>query len=158
MFFQIAADVCKSLDLHGLLLTEFPEQLPVSLPAGVYHEPYLPFRTALSDCRAIVHHGGIGTTSQSLAAGIPQLIMPMAFDQFDNARRVEQLGCGKTLLHRRLSFHRMLACVQTLIHENEIAQRCEAIRQRLLYPTSVVDSVDAIQRHAKVRAIIEART
>jgi len=55
----------------------------------------------LPHCAAIVHHGGIGTTSQALAAGIPQLIRPMAFDQFDNANRIEKLGCGRWLRNDR---------------------------------------------------------
>ena len=39
----------------------------------------------------------MGTTSQAFAAGIPQVIRPLAFDQFDNAERVEKLGCGRWL-------------------------------------------------------------
>ncbi|MEZ6091049.1 MAG: glycosyltransferase [Pirellulaceae bacterium] len=152
-FFRVAAEVCEALDVHGLLLTEFPEQLPDSLPANVHHERYLPFRTALRHCQAIVHHGGIGTTSQSLAAGIPQLLIPMAFDQFDNARRVEKLGCGKTLLHRKLSFKRMFERVRALLQDSAIKTRCLEIRERLINSTSVVDSVDAIERHFQERVI-----
>jgi rhamnosyltransferase subunit B len=48
-----------------------------------------------------VHHGGVGTTSQALAAGIPQVIRPMAFDQFDNAARIERLRCGVSLRRDR---------------------------------------------------------
>ena len=58
---------------------------------------YVSLRRLLPSCAAIVHHGGIGTTSQALAAGIPQTIGPLAFDQFDNAARVERLRCGRWL-------------------------------------------------------------
>ena len=47
-------------------------------------------RPSASFCTAVaglVHHGGIGTSAQALAAGIPQLLMPQAHDQPDNAAR-----------------------------------------------------------------------
>ncbi|CAM9245428.1 unnamed protein product, partial [Phaeothamnion confervicola] len=48
-------------------------------------------------CIAAVHHGGSGTTAAALRAGIPQVICPMAFDQFFWAERVEYLGYGVAL-------------------------------------------------------------
>jgi len=41
-----------------------------------------------------VHHGGIGTTAEALRAGVPQVIVPLAYDQFDNAARVTALRTG----------------------------------------------------------------
>ena len=41
-----------------------------------------------------MHHGGIGTTAEALRAGVPQVIVALAYDQFDNAARVEALGAG----------------------------------------------------------------
>ncbi|MFG0291059.1 MAG: nucleotide disphospho-sugar-binding domain-containing protein [Rhodopirellula sp. JB044] len=70
-----------------------------SNPGGVTHPNirgvgYIPLGQWLPHCCAIIHHGGIGTTSRAIHAGTPQLIRPMAFDQFDNAARVERLGFG----------------------------------------------------------------
>lgn len=98
-FFQLAAHACRQLARPGLLLSGFPENFPESrsLPPGVRPLPYVSLRRLLPTCSAIVHHGGIGTTSQALAAGIPQVIRPLAFDQFDNASRIERLRCGRWL-------------------------------------------------------------
>ncbi len=68
-------------------------------PGGVSHPNlrsvgYVPLGQWLPQCRAIIHHGGIGTTSRAIQAGVPQMIRPMAFDQFDNAARVERFGLG----------------------------------------------------------------
>jgi UDP:flavonoid glycosyltransferase YjiC (YdhE family) len=46
----------------------------------------------------LVHHGGIGTTAQAIAAGVPQLVVPSAHDQPDNAVRIRRLGIGGFLL------------------------------------------------------------
>jgi UDP:flavonoid glycosyltransferase YjiC (YdhE family) len=96
--FRAAIEACRLLGERGLLLTRFAQQLPAPLPAFVHHCDYAPFRKLFPRCGAVVHHGGVGTTAQALAAGIPQLILPMAWDQPDNARRVKRLGAGQWLL------------------------------------------------------------
>lgn len=63
------------------------------MPTGVYKRSRTPYSQVFPRCLAIVHHGGIGTL-QSLAAGRPLLITPMAHDQFDNAAKVKRLGVG----------------------------------------------------------------
>lgn len=55
---------------------------------------YAPFGALFPRAGAIVHHGGIGTTAQSLRAGVPSLVLAFAHDQFDNAARVHRLGVG----------------------------------------------------------------
>jgi rhamnosyltransferase subunit B len=99
-FFQVSAEVCRVSDRRGLLLTQFPEQLPSPLPRGVRHFDYVPFSAVLPSAAAFVHHGGIGTTAQALAAGVPQLVVPLAHDQPDNALRIRRLGVGDFLLPR----------------------------------------------------------
>ena len=49
----------------------------------------------------MVHHGGIGTVANAIAAGVPQLIRPICFDQMDNGMRVKRLGAGDCLRARR---------------------------------------------------------
>jgi rhamnosyltransferase subunit B len=49
----------------------------------------------LPRCAVFVHHGGIGSCAQGLRARIPQLVRPFAYDQFDNAARLEADGAGR---------------------------------------------------------------
>ena len=93
-FFQRAVHACKELDRTGLLLSMHSENFPKKVPEHIKCCNYVPLKSLLPKCAGIVHHGGIGTTSQSLLAGVPQVIRPLAFDQFDNATRVEKLKCG----------------------------------------------------------------
>ena len=82
-------------------MTRFSEQIPDPLPDWARHFAYLPFSSVLNRCSAFVHHGGIGSLSQGLRAGVPQLIRPMAFDQFDNGRRAADLNVARVLSVRR---------------------------------------------------------
>ena len=102
-FFEESVQTCQLLGRRGILLTQYSEQLPSSLPHEVQHFPYVPLSQLLPHCAALIHHGGIGTCAQALQAGLPQLIQPLAFDQFDNAAHIRRLGVG-TMLPRR-SFH-----------------------------------------------------
>lgn len=92
--FERVVEACRLLDLRALLLTRHAEQLPDSLPESLLHVPFAPFSKLLPRVAALTHHGGIGTTAQALRAGTPQLVLPFAFDQFDNARRIRRLGIG----------------------------------------------------------------
>lgn len=102
-FFKAAVGASQRLQRRALLLTRYPAQLPAALPPGVLHVPYAPFARLLPHAAALVHHGGIGTTAQALGAGVPQLVMPMAHDQFDNADRVRRLGVGDWLPRQRFT-------------------------------------------------------
>ena len=89
-------EAARRLGRRAVLLTPHREQVPATLPADVLWLPYVPLRALLPRVAALVHHGGIGTTAEALRAGVPQVIVPLAYDQFDNAARVEALaaGCG----------------------------------------------------------------
>ncbi len=86
-FFATSVQALAQLGRRGILVSRHTEHLPPSLPEGVISFPYIPFDAALPRAAAIVHHGGIGTTAQAIAAGIPQVVRPMAHDQPDNAAR-----------------------------------------------------------------------
>ena len=84
----------QRLGRRAVLLTPHREQVPASLPPDMLWLPYVALPTLLPHAAALVHHGGIGTTAEALRAGVPQVIVPLAYDQFDNAARVEALAAG----------------------------------------------------------------
>ena len=94
-FFSCAAQTVAALQRRALFVTRFPETLPLPLPREVLVADHLPFDRLLPQAAVLIHHGGIGTTAAALAAGIPQLIVPFAFDQFDNAARAVRLRIGQ---------------------------------------------------------------
>jgi rhamnosyltransferase subunit B len=89
--FHLANQVCARLGAQGLFINRF--QSPAT-SAHIFHTPFVPFKEVFPRCAAIVHHGGIGTTAEALAAGKPQYILPLGFDQLDNGVRVKRLDAG----------------------------------------------------------------
>lgn len=128
-FFQAALQCCHLTGRSGILATTHDEHLPRHLPANVRPVGYLPLHQVLPACSAIVHHGGVGTTAQALAAGCPQLITPMAFDQFHHGLRVEQLGVGRAL--QRLHPRRLTELVTALLDDPGYRARCAQVAKPL---------------------------
>jgi rhamnosyltransferase subunit B len=144
-FFAEAAKTCQLLGRRGLLVTRYPEQLSNLLPEGVRHCEYIPFSQLLPRAAALVHHGGIGTTAQALAAGIPQLIMPMSHDQPDNAARVERLGVGRSLRPKAFRAAAVGARLDSLLNSREVAARCQSVADKFKTSDPIGETCCAIE-------------
>jgi UDP:flavonoid glycosyltransferase YjiC (YdhE family) len=130
-YLAAAAEACRRLGRRGLLLAKGGEQVPSPLPAGVRHADYAPFSRVFPRAAAVVHHGGIGTTAQALAAGVPQLVMPLAFDQPDNAARVRRLGVARELRPRRFTPARVAAELEKLLKDPAVPAACRAAAAKM---------------------------
>jgi rhamnosyltransferase subunit B len=98
-----AIDAARELDRRLLILTTFTDSLRLPLPAGVHLEAYAPLAALLPRCAAIIHHGGLGTAARALMAAIPQVVVPAAFDNPDNAWWLARLGAATIIPPQRLS-------------------------------------------------------
>jgi UDP:flavonoid glycosyltransferase YjiC (YdhE family) len=130
-FFIAAIVACRKIGRRGILLTRHGEQLPDDLPQHMIHIDYAPFSELLPHCAALVHHGGIGTTSQGLAAGLPQVIMPMAHDQPDNAARLIRLGVGAQILPRQFNADTLAGALQRLLEDDAVRCRAKELAQKI---------------------------
>jgi rhamnosyltransferase subunit B len=131
-FFDAAADACKRLGRRGILLTRFAEQLPADLPEGVRHFPYAPFSLLLPRVAALAHHGGVGSSAQAMAAGVPQLVMPLAHDQFDNAARMQRLGVARSIRLARFRGPAVASALKVLLDSPEVAKSCREVAIRFV--------------------------
>jgi rhamnosyltransferase subunit B len=121
-FCTAATTALKALGLRGIFLASDGKTLP-KLTSNILVRSYIPLSTLLPRARALVHHGGIGTAALAYAAGIPQLITPYAFDQFDNAARVERTGCGFSI-KALPNGTRMTESIKRLLNDRLIGEKC----------------------------------
>jgi rhamnosyltransferase subunit B len=129
----------------GIFLTRYPEQLPALLPESIRHFSYVPLSRLLPRCAAIIHHGGIGTCSQAFRAGIPQLIQPLAFDQFDNAHRILTLKAGGMILSRSFRSRILANRLHVLLSSSNIHDSCRRLAQRLNKTDGLASACEAIE-------------
>ncbi|MBN3851782.1 glycosyltransferase [Paraburkholderia sp. Ac-20340] len=112
------------------------------------HRRYVPLRALLPRCRALVHHGGIGTASLAFEAGIAQVVTPFAHDQFDNAQRVADAGCG-VRLDAPFTNAALAHALARVLHDSRIATRCAQTRGKLAAsPDGCAEAARFIERFA----------
>ncbi|HTP97733.1 MAG TPA: glycosyltransferase [Casimicrobiaceae bacterium] len=96
------------------------------------HVPYASHAALLPRSRAFVHHGGIGTSFEAVAAGVPQLVVPRAADQIDNAHRLVRLGVAASLPPRQFDEATAAHALSALCASSAVAAACRDLRARFL--------------------------
>lgn len=147
-FFAAAVDASRRLGRRALLLTRYADHLPATLPPGVHHEPFVPLSQALPRCAALVSHGGIGTLAQGLAAGVPQLTMPMGFDQPDNVTRLSRLHVGTWVTPSRFDGPRVATALDRLLGSADTAAACRQWAERMRASRAVEATCDLLEQLA----------
>ncbi|PXX60193.1 UDP:flavonoid glycosyltransferase YjiC (YdhE family) [Nocardia tenerifensis] len=126
----LVEQVCEELGIRGLVsagwsdLGDAQTSARVKVVGPVAHDIVFPV------CAAAVHHGGIGTTFESLRAGLPTLVCSVSFDQPMWGAQVERLGVGAHLGFRKLDRARLAAGVRKLLEQGTI-QRAKALAGEL---------------------------
>lgn len=129
-YFEAAVEACRALNVRGVLLGKGGEQIPPDLPPNVLHADYAPFSEVFPKAAVVVHHGGIGTSAQAMKAGVPQLVMPLAYDQADNAARMRRLGISATLFPKRFTGPNVTKCLKRILADDEMRQAAKKVSER----------------------------
>ena len=144
-FFRESAEACRIAGLRGMLVTNFPEQLPGALPAGVRAFSYLPFSQILPRCSTMVYPGGIGTMAQTIQAGVPHLVVPYAHDQPDNAARVQRLGLGKFVYPEKYRAVKVASLLQDLLSDSGLREHCKSFSARIHSDAALAQACSLIE-------------
>ncbi|MEA3153128.1 MAG: rhamnosyltransferase subunit [Betaproteobacteria bacterium] len=121
-FFGMAIDAAGRIGRRALLITgQDPTQYDTQIasaglaPGTIKVFRYLPYSGVFPRAAVTVHQAGIGTLAQALAAGKPQLIVPVGFDQPDNARRAVRLGVARSIPFQKLAAAMMARALRDLL-------------------------------------------
>ncbi len=118
----------------------------LTLPATVYHAGSIPHDWLLARCGALVHHGGFGTTSAGLRAGIPSMAIPHIIDQFIWGRKLADLGVGpKPISRAKLTAPALAQALIQMREEGGIRSRAAELGQIIRAETGVENAVALIQ-------------
>jgi rhamnosyltransferase subunit B len=129
-YFDAAVASCRALNIRGVLLGKSGEQIPPDLPPNVMHADYAPFSEVFPRAAVVVHHGGIGTSAQGMRAGVPQLVMPLAYDQADNAARMRRHGVADTLFPKRFTGPNLAKCLKRMLADDAMRQAAMQVSER----------------------------
>jgi UDP:flavonoid glycosyltransferase YjiC (YdhE family) len=97
---------------------------------------------------AVVHHGGAGTTAESLRAGVPSVVVPFFYDQFFWGRRVFELGAGpRPIPRKRLDAAALANAIREATSDPEMLRRAGAVGKQIRAEDGVARAVAAFDRH-----------
>ena len=144
-FFAESIEAAQRLGLRAVLLVGDERNKPASLPEGMIALDYAPYQSLLPRASVVVHHGGVGTTSQGLLAGVPTLIVPFAFDQSDNAEHAWRLGVSRTVYRNSYRAPRVERELSDLLERPEYRRNAVAVSNKLKQENGPARAADLIE-------------
>jgi UDP:flavonoid glycosyltransferase YjiC (YdhE family) len=151
-FYQQSILAAKMLGRAAVLLIGDERNKPtVQLPANIFAVDYAPYQSLLPRACAMVHHGGIGTTSQGLRAGVPTLIVPFAFDQPDNAAHAQRLGTSRTLPRKKYRAGLVTRELDVLLTRPQYAATATRVAKELSRENGAAEACDMIEEFIELR-------
>ena len=155
-FFHIAYDALKQTKIRAIFLigdNSDHSTDEMSNDEQICISGYESFPLLFPKCRAIVHQCGIGTTSQALYSGKPQILVPFAHDQPDNAFRVNKLGCGVIVFAKHLSVEKLVKAIKEINNERMYPDNAEKYRSELIkndFEKNFINALDKILENGKL--------
>ena len=144
-FFSESIEAAKHLGQRAVLLIGDKRNHPGALPEGMIAVEYVSYESVMPRASVVVHHGGVGTTSHGLRAGVPTLIVPFAFDQSDNAEHAQRLGVSRTLYRNQYCAARAATELGKLLREPSYAQRAAEVGRQVRQENGSARAADAIE-------------
>lgn len=143
-FYEAAVSALEKLGMRGILLLGRSENRPAHVPHSVLALDYAPFTLLMPRVRAVVHQCGIGTLSHVLRAGRPSLACPYAFDQPNNARRLEELGVAEYLDWRERTAEHLSSALERLL-KGDAPAKARQLGELLRQENGVERSCDELE-------------
>ena len=118
----------------------------VDVPDSVLMIDSAPFSWLFPRVAAVVHHGGAGTTSSGLRAGVPSVIVPFFGDQPFWGQRVAELGVGPAPVPRkRLTAERLAQAIDEAVTDEAMRERAARLGAQIRAEDGVAQAVAVVQ-------------
>ncbi|HYQ67623.1 glycosyltransferase [Actinophytocola sp.] len=128
------------------------------LPAHVLAAGFVPQAAVLRRAALVVHHGGTGTVLGALAAGLPQVVLPLGADQFVNAETLDALGAGRSLVGDAITADAVEEAARVLLSDPTARDTARGVAAEIAAMpapdhvlTDIVGWVDRPPRHGRQR-------
>jgi UDP:flavonoid glycosyltransferase YjiC (YdhE family) len=128
-----------------VLVSLGPQHELLRLPTHLEGAEYLPQTAILPHAAAVITHGGNNTVTECVHFGCPMIVLPLFWDQYDNAQRVDELGYGgrlDTYGHDPSELH---AALTSVLADHELQERLRTIAARLQSDPGTLRAADSIE-------------
>jgi UDP:flavonoid glycosyltransferase YjiC (YdhE family) len=134
---------------HRYIVSKGPQADLYELADNMVGAEFLPQPAILPIVDLVITHGGNNTVTESWFFGKPMIVLPVFWDQYDNAQRVDELGLGVRLSTYAFEEEELTGAIDRLIHDGTLAGRLGAMSTRLRSNPGTVAAADAIEDLAR---------
>ncbi len=130
---------CLSATPYRYVVSMGPLHADISLGPNMTGAEFLPQTSVIPMCDLVITHGGNNTITETLHFGKPTIVLPLFWDQYDNAQRIHELGLGVRLDTYRFTDAEMISVLNQLLSDHALRdrlseaaatiQRCDGLRQ-----------------------------
>ena len=124
--YQRAVAACRSLDWPCLLVGKDLEKYADPQKA-ILTVDFAPYGWVFPRAGMVIHHGGLNTTAETLRAGVPGLVIPHGYDQFDNAIRIQKMRVAKRLKTSLVTSPIFLETIQAILGDTHMHDCAKAL-------------------------------
>ena len=131
---------------YRVIVSKGPQHEAISLAANMVGEEFLPQPSILPLVDLVITHGGNNTVTESLYFGKPMVLLPLFWDQYDNAQRMHETGFGIRLDTYGHAPEELSIAIESLLGDRWLHERLDAVSSRLQAAPGTVTAADAIER------------
>jgi MGT family glycosyltransferase len=137
---------------YRAIVSKGPQHDQFELAGNMAGAEFLPQTSILPQVDLVITHGGNNTVTESLYFGKPMVVLPLFWDQYDNAQRVHETGLGVRLDTYGHTPEELTGAVDRLLGDEELKQRLAAISARLQDAPGTERAAELIEQVARVEA------
>lgn len=145
---DIAIDALCRSGLRGVLNRGWGGLQPEMVPPEIFVVDSVPHNWLFPRTAAVVHHGGAGTTSEGLRAGVPNVIVPFVFDQHFWGAQVQAIGAGpEPLPHKQLTSERLTESIRRAASDQQMQLRAKSLGQAIRNENGLENAVKIVEHY-----------
>jgi UDP:flavonoid glycosyltransferase YjiC (YdhE family) len=152
---QRLVDVLATTD-HRVIVSKGPLADEITLHDNETGEGFLPQPAILPMVDLVITHGGNNTVTESFHHGKPMIVLPLFWDQVDNAQRVDETGFGKRLPTYGFDDAELTGAIDRLLGDPALAARLAAMSARIKSTSGTVRAADLIEQVARAGEAVTA--
>lgn len=130
---------------HRFIVSKGPVGEKITLPDNMTGANTVPQTTIIPQVDLVIHHGGNNTATETLHFGKPAIVMPLFWDQYDNAQRIHELGYGIRLATYEWTAEELNDAIETLLTDQRKRSELEEIGQRIRARDGLTRGADIIE-------------
>lgn len=131
---------------HRVIVSKGPLADQITLHDNQTGEGFLPQPAILPMVDLVITHGGNNTVTEAFHHGKPMIVLPLFWDQVDNAQRVDETGFGRRLSTYGFEDAELTGAIDALLADQALARRLAAMSARVKSTSGTVRAADLIER------------